>query len=295
MLGFEANSVGHEQSWVGAGTMLDRRYQVERRLASGTWAHVYRAHDTMSGRAVAIKMLRPERARESGVGGRFLEEGRLCARLTHPCVTRVLGRGWSEDALPFLVLTLVDGLSLEELVDRDGPLPWPRVMRLAAQLLGALAHVHDRGIVHRDLTPANVVVATSHHQAERAVLIDFGFAEAMDLSRSSAGVAMGSPATMAPEQWLGRPVDQRTDLYALGCVLYTALTGRAPFPPRTDGEPWVVRCMTAHLREPVAPIAAICAAIPQGFADLVMALLEKDPLRRPQAARSALRRLAWVA
>ncbi len=126
------------------------------------------------------------------------------------------------------------------------------------------------------------------------MLVDLGFAETLELARHSTGVAMGSPASMAPEQWLGRPLDQRTDLYALGCVLYAALTGHAPFPPLVDGELSVVRCMTAHLRDPAPPVAALCEAIPSHLANLVMALLEKDPQRRPQSARSALRRLAWV-
>lgn len=291
----QVKSVGAERRGAVAGTVLDRRYEVERRIASGTWAHVYRAHDAVTARAVAIKVLRPDRADDAGVGGRFLEEGRLCEALSHPCVVRALGHGWTTDGLPYLVLTLVDGVSLEDVIRRDGRLPWPRVVRLAAQILSALAHVHDRGLLHRDLTPGNVVVESLPAQPERAVLIDFGFAETLEFARHSADVAMGSPASMAPEQWLGRPLDERTDLYALGCVLYTALTGRAPFPPLVDGEISVVRCMTAHLREPAPPVEALCDGVPADLANLVMALLEKDPSRRPQSARSALRRLAWVA
>ncbi len=286
----EAKSVGVPRRGAVVGAVLDRRYEVERRIASGTWAHVYRAHDVVKGRAVAIKVLRPDRADDAGVGGRFLEEVRLCEVLSHACVVRALGRGWTDGGLPYLVLGLVDGA----LLVREGRLPWPRVVRLAAQLLSALAHVHDRGVLHRDLTPGNVMVESLHGQPERAVLVDFGFAETMEMARHSADVAMGSPASMAPEQWLGRALDQRTDLYALGCVLYAALAGRAPFLPLVDGQLSVVRCMTAHLREPAPPVAALCDAIPAHLANLVMALLEKDPQRRPQSARSALRRLAWV-
>ncbi|MCB9785157.1 MAG: serine/threonine protein kinase [Deltaproteobacteria bacterium] len=267
---------------------------MERRIATGTWAHVYRAHDCVEGRTVALKVLRDDRSCDADVAGRFLEEGRLCARLAHPNVARVLGRGWTPDERPFLVLAYIDGPSLEELMRKEVRLPWPRVVRLAAQALGALAHIHDRGIIHRDITASNLIVERIDAQTERAVLVDFGFAQPAELFRAPAGVAMGPPTHMAPELWLGRGGDERSDLYALGCVLYAALTGRLPFATPEAGEPWVTQCMTSHLRERVPPVDALCDAVPADLANLVMALLEKDRVRRPQSARSALRRLSWV-
>ena len=201
------------------GDLVDDRYRMQRRLGGGGMADVFLAHDERLGRDVAMKVFRGADATDRQ---RFVREGRVLARLEHPSLVRVFDASGSEDA-PYLTLELVNGVSLAETL-RRGPLDADRTEQLGIEMSGALAYVHDQGIVHRDVKPANILI----DEQGRAKLTDFGIAHLVDATRHTApATAIGTAAYIAPEQLDGSTdVGPATDVYSLGLVLLECLTGR---------------------------------------------------------------------
>ena len=208
-----------------AGDVLAGRYRLDRLLSAGGAGRVFAGTQLTIDRPVAVKLLHPHLASADVSAARFRREAQA---LTRVASAHVYDFGVHQGA-PFLIMELVDGLSLRDLVKRDGPLTVRRATRLLSHVAQALVAAADAGLTHRDLKPANVVVSQSH--GEIAKVVDFGIAaDARDdehLTRE--GLVLGTPSYMAPEQVVGEPVDHRTDLYALGCVLHAVLTGAAPF------------------------------------------------------------------
>ncbi|HEU5050567.1 MAG TPA: serine/threonine-protein kinase, partial [Gemmatimonadales bacterium] len=212
---------------------LEGRYVVERELGRGGMAVVFMGRDVRHGRAVAIKVLRPELA-ASLAADRFLREIAIASRLTHPHILPLHDSGEvppdSPTGFPLLyyVMPYVEGESLRDRIQREGPLPIGDALRLARGAAAALAHAHAHGVVHRDIKPENILLEDGE-----AVVADFGLARALDAAAddplSLPGLAMGTPAYMSPEQSAGAEVDARTDIYSLGCVLYEMLAGEPPF------------------------------------------------------------------
>jgi len=201
------------------GEMLADRYRIDAELGRGGMGVVYRAHDTLLDRPVAVKVLS-----DSGLGtegrARLLREAQAAARLDHPNIVSVYDAGETE-SMPFIVMQLVTGASLHDC----GPLSLPQIIAVARQLCDALDHAHAQGIVHRDLKPENVMIFGS---GERLIakLMDFGLAHSRDASRlTQEDTLVGTVFYLAPEQALGQPVDGRADLYALGVILYELTTG----------------------------------------------------------------------
>jgi len=261
------------------------RYEVARELGSGGMATVFQARDPRHGRDVAIKVLHPAIA--SSVGSeRFLREIRIAGGLTHPNLVPLLDSGES-DGLLFYVMPLVSGASLRERIDRQGELPVDEAVTVLCDLLEALAYAHDRGIVHRDVKPENVLMV-----GPRAQLADFGIAKAVAEATGMAvltatGMVVGTPAYIAPEQAAGDgQVDHRADLYAAGIVGYELLTGSPPF-----GGASPQQLMVAHLTRPVEPVGSVRPTVPAAVAEVVMRALEKRPADRWQSAEEMLRRL----
>jgi serine/threonine protein kinase len=224
-------------------------FRIDAVLGRGATGTVYRATQQMLGRAVALKVLHPPLAADPEMVARFQREARAVARLSHPGVVAVLAVGDAPDGRPYMAMELVAGTTLERLVE-DGPLPAARAIDIARQVAAALAQTHAAGVVHRDLKPANVMLVRRPDGSDRAILVDFGIARTFDDEPrlTAGGIALGTPHYMAPEQVLGEAVDGRTDVYALGVVLYRMLTGVVPF----DGAGMQV--MMAHLhRVPDAP------------------------------------------
>ncbi len=252
------------------GEVLAGRYRVTAALGAGATAIVYRGRHDAAGRDVAIKVLRSSLAREPLVRERFLREARAANRVRHENVVDVTDVGEAEDGVPFLVMELLEGQPLRA---RLGS-PWgdARARRLAIELSRALAAGHALGVIHRDLTPENVLLLADG----RLKVVDFGVAK-LDGERrlTASAAALGTPCYMAPEQVLGEVVSDRTDVYALGCILQEALTGRPPF---TGDGPEV---MAAQLREPPPPLPEVIEA---SLRALVVAALAKDPATRPSAA-----------
>ena len=208
-------------------TALAGRYTPERELGSGGMATVHLAHDEKHGRKVAIKVLRPELAAALGTD-RFSREIEIAAKLSHPHILPLFDSG-AADGFLFYVMPYVEGESLRDRLTRTGRIALADAIRLADQVASALAYAHDRGVVHRDIKPENILLT-----GDQAIVADFGIARAVEVAAgerlTGTGLAIGTPAYMSPEQAFGtQPVDGRSDVYALGCVLYEMLAGRAPF------------------------------------------------------------------
>jgi len=224
-------------------------YRIDSLIARGGMGVVYRATQLALERPVALKVIAREHAGDEDFRRRFLRESRLAARLEHPAVVPVYDAR-EEDGELIVAMRLVEGGDLRGLIDREGPLEPARTIDLLAQVAEALDVAHDGGIVHRDVKPHNILV-----EGERAYLSDFGLAKAYSETGGGSGASVvGTVEYMAPEQWRGDRVGPAADVYALGCVLYEALTGIAPFARRdSDAEPQLPRGMDAAIERAVAP------------------------------------------
>jgi TolB-like protein/Tfp pilus assembly protein PilF len=267
---------------------LSDRYLIQGEIGAGGMATVYLARDLKHDRNVAVKVLRPELASVLG-GDRFLNEIKVTAGLQHP---HILSLHDSGDAGSFLyyVMPYVEGESLRAKLDREGALPVPEAMELLREIADGLAYAHDRGLVHRDIKPDNVLLSGRH-----ALLADLGISKAVsDTSNrgtlTTAGVVLGTPEYMAPEQATADPrVDHRADIYAFGVLAYEMLTGQTPFGGRRGHE-----VLSAHLVEAPRPLSERRVGLPEGLDSLVMRCLEKSPSDRWQSAEEIVRALGMV-
>jgi hypothetical protein len=287
-LGTAGEPPAGEAETIPAGTQLGD-YRIGGRLGAGGMGLVYRAEDVRLGRAVALKVMRSSLAAGATARQRFLREARAMAALRHPHVVTIYQVG-EDCGRPFLAMELLEGESLEARLARVGRLPPAEVVRLGRAVADGLAAAHARGVIHRDVKPANVWLEAGP-AGEGVKILDFGLARAVtdDAQLTTAGVVVGTPAYMAPEQAHGQPVDTRCDLFSLGAVLYRACTGRVPF-----SGPDAVSTLLAVAGTRPAPPRQLCSEVPQDLADLVMTLLEKDPAARPGSARDVAERLAAV-
>ena len=207
---------------------LAASYRLERELGAGGMAVVYRARDLRHDRAVAVKVIRPELALSIGAE-RFVREIQFAARLTHPNILPIYDSGRAGEHVLYYVMPLIEGESLRGRLDREHQLPLDDAVRIVSEIADGLSHAHAHGVIHRDVKPENVLLAEG-----RAVIADFGIARAVDRgeveSLTETGIALGSPHYMSPEQATGEAdLDQRTDVYSLGCILYELLVGEPPF------------------------------------------------------------------
>jgi eukaryotic-like serine/threonine-protein kinase len=268
---------------------LRDRYVLERELGQGGMATVYLAEDLRHQRKVALKLLRPELAASLGPA-RFLREIQIAAQLQHPHILPLLDSGEVEGFL-FYVMPYVEGESLRARLVRQGELSVPDAARILREVADALSYAHERGVVHRDIKPDNVLLSGRH-----ALVMDFGVAKAVSESTgrnamTTAGVALGTPTYMAPEQAAADPhTDHRVDLYAFGAMAYELLTGRPPFVAPTAQE-----VLAAHVTRAPEPLLALRPSCPPILAQLVMRCLQKKPSDRPQAADELLPILETVA
>ena len=268
--------------------MVNDRYRLGDVIGTGGMSEVYRATDSLLGRDVAIKMLRPEMARDVNFRERFRKEAQNSGRLNHPNIVAVYDTGEADEdgmAIPYIVMELVHGRTLRDLVREDGPLS----PREAAQVLIPVAHAlqasHDAGIIHRDVKPANIMITNTG----QVKVMDFGIARALDDSTSAmtqTSAVIGTAQYLSPEQAQGKPADARSDVYALGCVLYEAVTGHAPFEGET---PFAVAYQHVQ-EEPNAPSESLDpdSLTPTERVNLdavVLTSMAKDPMDRYQSAQ----------
>ena len=288
------------------GDTIAGRYLVVRPLGIGSMAEVFAAHDTKRNRDVALKIVRRHMARDPESLSRLDREAKVQQMIRHPNVAKLYGGGVTERNEPYLVVELLHGRSLRDVVQRAGWVPGARAATYAWQALQGLAATHAVGVLHRDLKPANLMLEPSReaegappgrpgtpgNQAigqlfaggavERVVLIDFGFAALEGSTRHTAqGHVVGSLAYLAPERLLGEAGDERSDLYALGVILYELVTGRRPFVAETD-----LDLINLHLEAaPAAPRAvAPDRSIDPALEAIILRSLAKDPAARPAGA-----------
>src|SRR5215210_3543090 len=250
-------------------TVLDNRYDVIRPLGSGGMGEVYLARDRVLGRDVALKVLRRQYAGDAEFAERFKREAMSAASLSHPNIVQVYDRGETEEGSSYIAMEYVPGGTLKERISGDGPLAAADAAAQGAQVAEALGAAHERGMVHRDIKPQNVLLTASG----RAKVADFGIARAgSSATISRTGSVMGTAGYMSPEQALGMPATPKSDLYSLGVVLYEALTGELPF---TADNPIAVSMK--HVNELLRPPIELNPSIPNGMNALVRKLLAKDP------------------
>jgi serine/threonine-protein kinase len=257
---------------------IEGRYQVISRIAAGGMGEVYRAHDSILGREVAVKILHANLAGDRGFVDRFRREARAAAILNHPNIVGVYDWG-SSDGTYYMVMEYVPGLNLRALLREYGRLEPAQVIEILVQVLAALDHAHGHGIVHRDIKPENILIA----QDGRLKVADFGLARAYAESYVSQveGTVTGTVQYLSPEQIQGNPADPRTDLYALGVVAFELLTGRAPFTGETS-----LSIAYQHLSGRVPPPSSVARDVPAPLDAAVVHATEKDPKDRPASARA---------
>src|SRR3954470_8508888 len=224
------------------GEVLSDRYEVEELVGTGGMSSVFRAHDRLLDRKVALKVLHQQYSEDEEYIERFRREARAVAALSHPNIVTVIDRG-EHDGRQFIVFEYVNGDNLKTVIQRSGPFPVPSALELTIQVARALSFAHQSGLVHRDVKPQNVLL----NGDGRAKVTDFGIARSLDVQHgmTQTGTVLGTSDYIAPEQAQGHRVDEHTDVYSLGVVLYELLTGEVPFP----GENFVAVAMR-HINEP---------------------------------------------
>jgi serine/threonine-protein kinase len=257
------------------------QYQLKRQLGAGGMGEVYLAEHLLLKQPCALKLIRPERAGDPAMLRRFEREVQATARLKHWNTVQIFDYGHAADGTFYYVMEYLPGLTLAQLVKRQGPLAPGRALHLLQQACLALREAHGLGLIHRDIKPANIMVCERGGVSDVVKLLDFGLVKAVGLGSkeetlTQEGAITGTPTYMSPEQASGKDsLDGRSDIYSLGAVAYFVLTGSPPFPRTT-----AIDAIVAHLHEPVRPLTELRAEVPADLQEVVLRCLEKDPARR---------------
>jgi serine/threonine protein kinase len=249
------------------GELISGRYELEELVGSGGMSSVYRAHDRLLERTVALKILHEQFTTDDAYVERFRREARAVAQLAHPNIVTVIDRG-EQDGRQFIVFEYVDGMNLKELMTQGGPVSPREAIELALQVARGLSFAHENGLVHRDVKPQNVLLDADG----RAKVTDFGIAHAVDVDGMTiTGTIMGTSNYIAPEQARGQAVDEQTDVYSLGCVLYELLAGDVPF----EGDNFVAVAMR-HVNDPVPSVRDVRPDVPPRLDWAIQQAMSKD-------------------
>ncbi|MBW1834762.1 MAG: serine/threonine protein kinase [Deltaproteobacteria bacterium] len=253
------------------------RYEIIKELGKGGMGVVYQAHDPQIDRPVALKVLREDRVVSKDFVSRFFKEAKFIGRLSHPNIVTVYDVGRDHGTI-YIAMEYLQGQPFNEVI-RSGKLSVEKIVDIALQVANALGYAHEKGIVHRDIKPSNIILTDEGN----VKLTDFGIARAEDSNaaqQTQAGVILGTPFYMSPEQVMGKRVDGRSDLFSLGVILYELIVGRKPF--EGDHFTAIFRAITDDI--PVAPLK-IDDSIPQSLSDLIMKALSKNPNKRFQTSK----------
>src|SRR5438874_9044658 len=259
------------------GEVLDSRYEVQKKLGEGGMSFVYLAREVGSGHDVAIKVLSPKLATDKSSVERLRRAAGLAMRLDHPHVCRILRLGESEDGLIYLVMPFLKGELLSDREVRGGPMSLAAGIAILRQVCAGLHHAHELQIVHRDLKPENIMLVAEDSGRDRAVVMDFGLAKERRADPAIAkltatGIILGTPEFMSPEQIRGKPLDARSDIYALGIVAFEMFTGKLPFRGRNAQE-----MMIARLRGQPQKLRQVRADLPEGLESALARAMEANP------------------
>src|SRR6202008_4204531 len=277
--------LGLDRASTLSNQILDARYQVMKKLGEGGMSYVYLAKEISSGDTVAIKVLSPRLASDKSSVERLRREAGLAMRLDHPNVCRILRLGESEDGLIYLVMPFLKGELLSDREVRGGPMEMAFGVTLLKQMCAGLHHAHELQIIHRDLKPENVMLVPDDDGGpDRAVVMDFGLAKERRADPAIAkltatGIILGTPEFMSPEQIRGKPLDARSDIYALGIVAFEMFTGKLPFQGRNAQE-----MMIARLRGQPVPVRQYKPDFPAKLEKALMKALEANPENRYSTA-----------
>ncbi len=273
-------------------------YELLELIGEGGMGLVYKVRHIGAGNILALKILRKELANDPVNVKRFQQELKTTGMLTHPNMVPVYDSGVTEDGAPFLVMEYIDGWNLSQILEQEGYLDLDRFFHLFTQVCDALIHAHDRRIIHRDLKPSNIMVTAHDTGFESAKIVDFGIARVFQRATingtklTQMGDVLGSPVYMSPEQCLSQKLDERSDVYSLGVVMYEAISGAPPFPGDT-----AVEIIMGHLQEKPPSLTRIRPDfnIPGDLELLIYACLEKDPGIRPQKVKDVCEELRRIA
>jgi serine/threonine protein kinase len=264
------------------GQVLDQRYRIERKLGEGGMSYVYQAQEVDTGRSVAVKILIPRLSRDPASVERLRREATIATRLNHPNVCPILRLGETPDRLIYLVMPFLEGEPLSEHETRRGPFPVSEGIPLLVQMCHGLGHAHNLQIIHRDLKPENVMLVPddSIPTGFRAVVMDFGLAKERRagpevVKLTATGIVLGTPEFMSPEQIRGKPLDGRSDIYALAILAFELFTGQLPFTGKTSQE-----TMIARLRGSPTPIREVRADLPAKLEAVITKALAVNPSER---------------
>jgi len=270
------------------GMVIDRRYQLHAKLGEGGMGSVFRARRMFIEDFVAIKFIRPDFLTNAEIRQRFYQEAQVAARIKHPNVVSVYDFGETADGMVYFVMEFLEGMSLGQRLSRHGALSLDQVLELGTQICAALSCMLANNVIHRDLKPDNIMLVHDEHGNEMVKVVDFGVAKILEsnarLTRYQARI--GSPVYSSPEQYLGQPVDHRTDLYSLGVIFYESLTAQLPFDALNESE-----LINAIVNTAPPRLDEMLVGFPAGMADLVQQLLAKNPKDRPASAAEVGRRL----
>ena len=272
------------------GELIDNRYLLQRNLASGGMASIYAALDTRLDRQVAVKIMHPHLANDEAFVSRFIKEAKATAALSHPNIVSIQDQGWNQGGVPavFIVMELVEGSTLRDLINEQAPLSIENFFRYLNPVVSALAAAHQIGIVHRDIKPENILIA----QDGRVKVADFGLAVGAVIGQTltaESSVVLGSVSYLSPEQVQRGVADARSDIYALGIVVFEMLTGKKPYDGQTP-----IQIAYKHVNERIPNLREINSTIPQEVADLIYAATAPNPDDRPKDAQAFLSQLRGI-
>lgn len=266
------------------GKTIAERYEIEALIGSGGTSIVYRALHLQLRRTVAIKMLKAHLVTDEESKKRFEQEARAVSCLTHPNVVAVYDVGVTKYGEPYIVMEHLQGGSLAELVGREGKIPYERALPIFVKACSALWHAHKKDVIHRDVKPSNIMIVPTDDDEEFVKIVDFGLAKLRSLTGefqrlTKTGEVFGSPVYMSPEQCTGKKLDQRTDIYSMGVVMYEALAGRPPFKERST-----IETIRKQIKEPAPKFSEVDETlhVPENLEKIILRCLAKNPEERYQ-------------